>query len=396
MGSSTGSRPPAAVSSPDRAAHRDSGPAVAEASAALLWAACRMVPDPDEVQRAVDGGADPAVVVPAALANTVGPLLWRALGAADRRHAMGEAGELLRRSADICRLQARLLLSRATALAVGPLVDAGLEPVVLKGPWVAQRYPEPGLRPMTDIDLLLPGAAHRDALAHLAGAGWQLVRPRTVDHYDAVLRHPSVPDLSLELHARQEVAHRRVTRVDAGHLWDRRVPMTVAGTSAFVLPPDEEIAALARHAGKPGHGFRRLQWIADLGVATAGWAALGRPIDWDRVRALAADWRCTTVVEVALFLAERTGLHVPPGPGLPRRGWRRGALAPLLDPGWPIRSGAAEEWVLRYALTDMPAARLRLLVGSRYLVSDRPVRWALDVPGETARRTRRLLAVARR
>lgn len=369
----------------------------AEPSASLLWAACRVDPDVDAVRRAVDGGADPAVVVPAALANCLGPMLWRALGAADRRAALGGAGQLLRRSADVCRLQARLLLPRAVALAVGPLVGAGLEPVVLKGPWVAQRYPEPGLRPMGDIDLLLPAGAHRSALGHLAGAGWELVRPRTVDHYDAVLRHPSVPDLSLELHARQEVPHRRVTRVDAGRLWDRRVPMTVAGTAAFVLPPEEELAALARHAGKPGHGFRRLSWIADLAMAAGGWAALGRPVDWDRVRALAHAWRCTTVVEVALQLAARTGLPVPPGgAGLPQGGWRGGALAPLLDPGWPIDNGAAEEWVLRYALTDMPAARLRLLVGSRYLVSDGSVlRWALDVPGETARRTRRLLAATR-
>ena len=58
-------------------------------------------------------------------------------------------------------MEAVLLIPRALALAVRPLTDAGLEPVVFKGPAVAARYPKPGLRPMEDIDLLLPRAAPR-------------------------------------------------------------------------------------------------------------------------------------------------------------------------------------------------------------------------------------------
>ncbi|HEY2202564.1 MAG TPA: HAMP domain-containing protein, partial [Solirubrobacteraceae bacterium] len=54
----------------------------------------------------------------------------------------------LEAAADTFRMEALLLIPRATALAIRPLTDAGLEPVVLKGPAVASRYPEPGLRPM--------------------------------------------------------------------------------------------------------------------------------------------------------------------------------------------------------------------------------------------------------
>ena len=78
--------------------------------------------------------------------------------------------------ADALRMEALLLIPRAVALAVRPLTEAGLEPLVFKGPAVAARYPEPGLRPMDDIDLLLPAADHRRALDALAGAGWQVAR----------------------------------------------------------------------------------------------------------------------------------------------------------------------------------------------------------------------------
>lgn len=369
----------------------------ADASAALLWTACRREPDPEAVVRALDDGADPGVVVPLALTNGLGPLLWRSLQAAGRPGALGPQGRWLRQISDISRVQAALMLPRVVGLSVGPLVEAGMEPVIWKGPWVAQRYPAPGLRPMADVDLLLPAADHRRALDVLCRVGWRVERARTVDYYDSVLRHPEVPDLALELHARQEVAHRRVTKLDAANLWGRRLPMTVQGTPAFVLPPEEEVVALARHAGKPGHGFRRLVSIADLAVVCADWAARGTPVDWDRVRAVADASRCSTVVAVALSLGRRAGLDVPDGFTLPSRGWRARALAPLLQQTWPLRTPADEDFVLKFALTDLALARLRLLVGSRHVASEGSVvRWALDVPGETTRRARQLVAATRR
>ena len=73
---------PASVAGPgDRVA-----PTSAEATARLLWEACRRDPDPAAVWRALAGGADAATVVAAAADHRIGPLLWRALGVAEARN----------------------------------------------------------------------------------------------------------------------------------------------------------------------------------------------------------------------------------------------------------------------------------------------------------------------
>ncbi len=344
---------------------RGGGPAGAatEQTARLLWEACRRDPDPASVRRALAGGADMARAVTAASEHRIGPLLWRALGAAGRLDALGPDRAVLGAMADAFRMEALLLLPRAVALAVSPLTAAGLEPVVFKGPAVAARYPEPGLRPMEDIDLLLPRAAHQHALDALRRAGWRVARPGGSDLYDTALTHPEVPSLFLELHYGLEGTSQRVTALDPERLWARRQPLACAGTPAFGLPPAEELVVLAAHAGKPHHGFVRLMWIADLAMIVGDAAGRGEPVDWDRVRAAAGSARCVTVVGAALELARRTGVDAPTGLfPLPTRGWRGDAMGRLLSVTWPLTHLELPGYQLNYALTDTRAQRLKILL----------------------------------
>ena len=154
----------------------DDAGSVTEQTATLLWEACRRDPDPAGVRRALAGGANTAWAVRAAADQRIGALLWRALDAAGSLDALGPDRATLGDMADAFRMEAALLLPRAVALAVRPLTNVGLEPVVFKGPAVAARYPEPGLRPMDDIDLLLPRADHGRSLEALRHAGWQVAR----------------------------------------------------------------------------------------------------------------------------------------------------------------------------------------------------------------------------
>src|SRR3984885_14288994 len=190
---------------------RGDAAAATEPTSRLLWECCRRDPDPDAVRHALADGADPALAVAAAAEHRIDPLLWRALGAAGGRDALGPDGAAL----GALGMEPLLLIPRAVALAVRPLTEAGLEPLVFKGPAVAARYPEPGLRPMDDIDLLLPTTDHRRALAALDAAGWQVARSGGVEHYDTVLLHEQVPSLSLEVHYGLERASQRVTALDA-------------------------------------------------------------------------------------------------------------------------------------------------------------------------------------
>jgi hypothetical protein len=236
------------------------------ATARLLWEACRRAPDPAAIRGALATGADLPWAAAAALQHRIAALLWRALDRTGVADAQAEGQRPLAEYSEVLRAEALLLHPHAVSIAVRPLVDAGLEPVVMKGPAVAARYPAPGLRPMEDIDLLLPRRQHGAALAMLTAAGWEVVRAARRDRYDTMLQHPEVPWLALELHYGFEAPFERVTALDPDRIWARRIPIDCLGTPAFGLSFPDEVVFLAVHAGKPFHGFERLMWIADLAM----------------------------------------------------------------------------------------------------------------------------------
>jgi hypothetical protein len=279
-------------------------------------------------------------------------------------------------------MEALLLLPRAVSLALSPMTDGGLEPVVLKGPVVAERYPEPGLRPMEDIDVLLPRDQHPRALRLLDAAGWRVVRAARRDRYDTILRHREVPSLALELHYGLESAYERVTSLDASALWERRQPVKCMGTHAFALPLPEELVVLSAHAGKPYHGFSRLMWIADLAMIVGYCVEHGDAVDWERVESLAKSARCMTVVGTAFGLAAHIGVSPPSGRcTLPDRGWRASALSRLLDVTWPLSANDPANFHLRYALTDGWRRRTRLLIGSGHgMGTTQRLWWSVGAP----------------
>jgi hypothetical protein len=335
---------------------------VTERTATLLWEACRRVPDPSSVRGALTGGADLAWAVSAASDQRVGALLWRALDASGSLDALGPDRAAVGAMADAFKMEALLLLPRAVALAVRPLTEVGLEPVVFKGPAVAARYPEPGLRPMDDIDLLLPRADHGRSLEALRHAGWQVARAGDGDHYDTLLTHPEVPTLFLEVHFGLEGGSGRVTALNPEALWARRQPLDCAGTPAFGLPPAEELVVLAAHAGKPHHRFVRLVWMADLTMIVGHAETHDAAVDWDRVHAVARAARCVTVVGAALEMARRAGVDAPAGLfPLPTRGRRGDAMRRLLSVTWPLTQLELSGYRLNYALTDRRARRAKML-----------------------------------
>jgi hypothetical protein len=238
---------------------------------------------------------------------------------------------------------------------------------------------------MDDIDVIVPERQHRAGLDALIRAGWT-IPDRQGDHYDTYLLHPEVPNLPLELHRDLSVWRDRGNSIRAIDLWKRRRPVVLAGVPAFALPVDIELSALASHAGKPFHHFRRLMWSVDIAVVVI---AAGGDIDWDRVRSLARRFRCETVLAVALRHAVRLGADVPEKLlRLPRNRLRRTALQPLLEDSWPLVN-ADEGTVhrLRYALWDSRARQAELLVGeiTTNTTSKQVPGRALEVVGLAAR-----------
>jgi hypothetical protein len=330
---------------------------------------------------AVVDGADLEWAAEAAIRQRTGPLLWRALGMAGLGDREDLLGGRLRANADLWRVQTAMLLPDAVAAAVEPLTDAGLEPLIFKGPALAERYPEPGLRPMDDIDMILPSAQHETALAALQRAGWKVLSERAGVHYDTYLSHPKLPGLPLELHWDVALWRDRANRLRGKAMWRRRTPTSFFGVAAFGLPIEEELVALAAHAGKPFHHFQRLIWSVDISVVINHG---GGSLDWDRLRRTARREKCRTVLAVALNHARRFGVAVPDAfIEAPSGRTRQAILSPLLNEAWPLTNpDPALRHQLRYALSDSWARQAILIVGE--LMNGDPG----DVPRAAARLTR--------
>ncbi len=332
-------------------------------TASLLWAACRRTPALDEITDSLSRGANLDLAAEIALGQRVSPLLWRALNAA------GVAGDGQRWAAQLekdsarCHAQSRLSLPRIGALALTPLAEAGHAPLVIKGASLASRYPDPALRPMDDVDLVLPPDQVEPAITALVAAGWvRLPTPERRPH-EVDLTHPSLPGLPIDLHRSLAWWRTRANQLTSDQLWAAREPVTLYGAGVFGLPTELELVMLAAHAAKPFHVFGRLLWSADIAMVISGAEATGG-IDWDEVARLADEARCPTALAVALTQAEHLGASSPPALRRVRGGRERlAALAPVLSADWPVETrGSAVRMSLRYVLVDERRAQFTLLV----------------------------------
>jgi hypothetical protein len=216
---------------------------------------------------------------------------WRELG----RPVPSELVEEERLAAVVV-LTTPILLERARAAYDGTVL-------LMKGPEVAARYPDPALRPFKDLDLLVDDA--EAAQSAFLAAGFQAVGdPALYEdiHHLRPLAFPGLP-LTIELHSRPKwiegltpPAPRELFAVATKH------PTGVEGV--LVLPATHHALVLAAHSW--GHEpLRRLRDLVDV-------AAVAQGLDRNMLRRLAAAWEMerawTTTVGAAdaLFLGGST------------------------------------------------------------------------------------------
>ena len=325
------------------------------ADVALLWAGASPWPDPRRVAEAANG-ADPALVMEAAARHRVASLVLRAVEKAGC--ALSPERLPIVRWTRLREAHTRVAIEAALQRALDPLEAAGLRPMVLKGLSVLHRYPHPFLRPMDDIDLLLPRPIAFEAARLLASKGWRPAAHRGRDpRYDLLFTHASVPGVALELHYEFTTWRERPPGLETSRLWSERVPTNVMGRPAWGLPPELELLVLVVHATKRFHLLKRLIWMSDVALvaSTPGF-------DWGTFDRLASEARRRVAAAVSLAIAERLGARVPdellqlPRPGLAE------ALAPMLDPARPFEPRPQTHPWVTYALIDDVAGRARLAV----------------------------------
>ncbi|MBI3089763.1 MAG: nucleotidyltransferase family protein [Candidatus Tectomicrobia bacterium] len=140
-------------------------------------------------------------------------------------------------------------------------------------------YPDPGLRPMEDLDLLvLPGSYQRFRRV-LRSCGFQRLAPDSATW----VRGAAVIDLHRHVVNVERLAARgRLWRFSTMGLWQRARAMPGYPASVRFLCPTDTILALTAHTLK--HGFKRLIWVADLRLVLERHLGGSEPeITWEEV-----------------------------------------------------------------------------------------------------------------
>ena len=236
------------------------------------------------------------------------PLLYRNL------HSQGVTDPLMRKFKVIYlrTWDANQLLFRNVSALLSSFRNAGIETIVLKGAALALlHYKDPGVRPMTDFDVMVPVEQQSAAINLMKKLGWTPI-PRSpeglTDTYLSVVHghgftHPTGRECDLHWHLFPECC-----QPDADNdFWEQSVPFKVHGVATRSLASTDQLLHICVH-GAAWNPIPPLRWAADamMIVKTS-------PIDWDRLMAQAGKRRLILPLKGSLeYLHTRLGVHVPP------------------------------------------------------------------------------------
>jgi len=155
---------------------------------------------------------------------------------------------------------ARCLQLEARAPAVAAtLKRAGIPSLFTKGPGLARAYPEPGLRPFTDLDVVVPTGRFKDAVTALGRQGFRVVDPMPPRSYFYTLCREATAlsdgKISIDLHHRIPpwVFSRRLSF--ARMLRESEDLALAMGSVRIPAPHHQFVVALLHvfsHLGRPG------------------------------------------------------------------------------------------------------------------------------------------------
>ena len=248
---------------------------------------------------------------------------------------------------------------------------AGIQALVLKGAALAHLlYPQPGLRPMRDLDLLVQKSEVRPAQQLLADLGFQAHLPQDETlpgkHLAAASRYTAGLSVSVELHHNLFNTGSSAS-MEIGDLTGPPLPFTLGDSMAYTLGYEDLLWHLCRHLIIVSQSIR-LIWVADIVGLAERFVA---EIDWERIERQSPFVLSTLsllhfITPLSTTLLEKAPLKIgrrPAGVGLEFAGWPRLSLATQRHKGY------------RRILSDTffpPAWWLRLYYG---FGSARPLFW---------------------
>jgi hypothetical protein len=240
-----------------------------------------------------------------------GPCLLHSLGQAGlRTNLPGKALGVLEQSYRAATF--RSLAVQSEIVRIHQLLEvAGIDHLYLKGSYLAQfAYPEMGLRPMRDIDLLVSPDRALEAFHVLKDAGF-LADPADNAHPEAFLTQSNhLPrlttprsNIAVEVHTRLTKSDRLTraeTSMEFAALFARSISRDVGGCRTRFTGASDLLVHLCLHAVYE-HQFNN----GPLTLCDIRWLLATTQIDWPHVWRLAGEQGATRGVVLALKLTQR-------------------------------------------------------------------------------------------
>lgn len=228
------------------------------------------------------------------------------------------------------------------------LQEADIDPILVKGWAIARRYPEPGLRPYSDVDLI--------------------VRP---DQYQSALdciQRLRISDCSVDLH--KGVSN--MGRMEVNKLYDRSQLITLGEVDIRIPGEEDHLRMLCFHLLR--HGAWRPLWLSDIAIAVET-----RHVNFDWSLCLGSSSRESEWVACSMGLAERlVGAKIDDTPAAKRARSLPAWLVNAVLRNWDRCSGASQREPLMTAFLNRIGSPRSLIEEARFRW-DRPIEASLDV-----------------
>jgi len=199
----------------------------------------------------------------------------------------GAEGPDIKRYAGMCRkawYENKLLFHPTTQL-IRQWQSEGRELAVVKGFAVAHiYYPDPALRPMDDVDILVPRDQATSSIDWFFEHGWHSLYGKTRDNivtysvrkeHSVDMRHES--GHSVDLH--WQILNFPLPPNLVQDIWDALQPVTIGDVTTQTLCPTDHLLHICAH-GNAWNAVPPLRWIVDAHLILKKDAAI---IDWERL-----------------------------------------------------------------------------------------------------------------
>ncbi|MBM3313588.1 nucleotidyltransferase family protein [candidate division WOR-3 bacterium] len=185
------------------------------------------------------------------------------------------------------------------------LRDSGVNVIVLKGAYLGEAvYGDYALRPMADVDLMVPRAELSRASVLLLDKGSVHGGPAYSELPARGKRPGPFAGSGIDIHWTLDIPGGR-SRLDVGGLWSRAVPVSIAGVEVLTLCPEDLLLHLCLHAAFRhglGDGLRPICDVAETAQR------FHRGLKWSQLVGRAHEWGASRYVGLMLCLA-RNLLH---------------------------------------------------------------------------------------